>query len=316
MQTFLLKFTGLALIAGVLLFSACEEDPIVTNPLGPDIQLVADPGFVDGDTDVEIGSAFDVKVTIFTGDAKLQSLEIFQGTDKLDAARFTINGGAITSNNPFLITGADKDGATYEFRINPGTEIVGDINTYSFEVTDEAGETDAVDVLITTVAPPGTPIDMTLTGVLLNQAGPAGTGGLSLDDGLGTGSLATEAEIRDLGIDCTIPMGTENWRAQFGTVNGAVMVKVDATQVENFTFDNVDKKEAIQAAYDTGIALDDGISFSPTCVETAVTDASGDIAVDDMFVVLRDGVYYLIRVDEVNPVGGSNGDNIVFSIKY
>lgn len=315
MQTFLLKFTGLALIAGVLLFSACEEDPIVTTPLGPDIQLVADPGFVDGDTDVEIGSAFDVKVTIFTGDAKLQSLEIFQGTDKLATARFTINGGAITSNNPFLITGADKDGATYEFRINPGTEMVNDINTYSFEVTDEAGETDVVDVVITTVAPPGTPIDMTLTGILLNQAGPAGTGGLSLDDGQGTGSLNTAAEIRDMGIDCTIA-GAENWRAQFGTVNGAVMVKVDQDQVENFTFDNVDKKEAIQGAYDTGIALSDGISYSATCVETAVTDVSGAIAVDDMFVVLRDGVYYLIRVDEVNPVGGSNGDNIVFSIKY
>ncbi len=323
MQQFVLKLTGLALVMGVLLFSACEDNPIITDPLGPDIQLIADPGFVDASDDVEVGSAFDMKVTIFTGDAKLQSVEIFEGADKLPTDRFTINAGAITTNNPFLVTGADKDGATYEFRVNAGSQVVGDVTTYTVEVTDESGEKDAVDVVISTVAPPGTPVDMTITGVLLNQAGPVGTGGLDLDTGTGTGSADGDAEIRDLGIDCTIAVEMENWRALFGTVNGADMRQVDLSVVENFTFDGAGTKEAIQAAYDSGITLADGESQAPSCATTTVTDATASTpAVDDMFVIFANNTYYLIRIDEVNFVHSAvdpdvrNDDNFVFSIKF
>ena len=95
------------------------------------------------------------------------------------------------------------------------------------------------------------------------------------------------------------------------------MVKVDVSQLENFSFDDVTKKEVISDIYtNNGVALSDGVSQSPTCVETAVTDVSGDVAVDDLFVVFANSNYYLIRVDEINYVGGSNGDNFVFSIKY
>ena len=80
--------------------------------------------------------------------------------------------------------------------------------------------------------------------------------------------------------------------------------------------DNVDTKEAIVGAFDTGFSLDDGISTNANCDETTVTDVSGDIAVDDLFVVFANDTYYLLRVDEVNASGGDNADNIVFSIKY
>ncbi|MCB0639748.1 MAG: hypothetical protein KDC54_24155 [Lewinella sp.] len=323
MKNFLMKFTGLFAVAAVLFFSACEEDPITpTNPLGPDIQLVADPGFVDGDTDIEVGEGFAVKVQIFTGDAQLKSVQILLGSSKLPTSRFTIDGGAIASNNPFLITGADKDGVTYEIDINAGSEAVNDVNIYTIEVTDENNETDAVDVAITTVGPSGTALSGELTGVLLNQAGPVGTGGLNLDTGTGTGSADVSAEIRDLGIDCTIPNTSENWRAQFGTVNGAEMRKVDPAQLENFTFDNVGFKETILAAYDTGINLSNGISYAPNCDETTVTDVTGTVAAGDMFVVFANSTYYLLRIDEINYVHSAsdatvrNNDNFVFSIKF
>jgi hypothetical protein len=38
--------------------------------------------------------------------------------------------------------------------------------------------------------------------------------------------------------------------------------------------------------------------------------------VGDLFAVLADGVYYLIRIDEINTVANSNDDNYLISIKY
>lgn len=323
------NFIGLSLFVALSLFmtSCGDDDPV--NPagaLGPEITLEAGEGFLSTDSDVIIGNSFSVKLKVSKGDSALQSVKITYGSDNtnLPTDRFTINDGAITSNNPFLVPDIDKDGATYEIKINPGTEMVEDLNTYTFTVTDKLQKTAFTDIQIKTIAEPftGTPIDSTLTGVLFNQAGPSGTGGLDLDQGEGTGSSDASAEIRDLGIDCTIPVTQENWRRRFGTLNGATMVKVDATQVEGFTFDGVDKKEQIADAYNSGIDLADGISYADDCTETPVTDATEDVAEGDMFVVQKDGVNYLIRVDEVNYVHSAtnfdirNDDNYVFSIKY
>ncbi|MDV7398345.1 hypothetical protein RZS08_43475, partial [Arthrospira platensis SPKY1] len=98
---------------------------------------------------------------------------------------------------------------------------------------------------------------------------------------MGTGSAASEAEIRDLGIDCTInPAQQENWRSQIGSVNGTDMVKVNvAAQAEGFTFDKVETREVILAAYDTGIELADGVSTNAQCNETPVTDVSDPVVV-------------------------------------
>ncbi|MEZ4986183.1 MAG: hypothetical protein R2795_14285 [Saprospiraceae bacterium] len=318
MQKFVLKLAGMGLILSTLFFNSCGEDPIIENPLGPEIQFVSDPATLSGDADVIINQGFAVKIRLIKGDAALKSVEVQAGGIKVASSRLTINSGSVTSNNPFLITGADQDGATYTIDIaSAGTEAVNDITTYTFTVTDQDNRTDVVDLVITTIDEPGTPIAETLTGVLLNQAGPAGTGGLNLDNGDGTGSADGAAEIRDLGIDCTInPDNAENWRAQFGTVNGANMVKVDLTQVENFTFDGVSKIEEIEGAYTSGITLADGVSQNPSCVETVVTDVTGTVAVGDLFVVFANSKYYLIRVDEINAVSGSNGDNFKISIKY
>ncbi len=162
-----------------------------------------------------------------------------------------------------------------------------------------------------------TPLADTLNGVLFNQAGPAGTGGLDLDTGEGTGSTASESEIRDMGLDCTIPAPGLNWRRQIGTINDADMRAVDMTQVENFTFENVGSVEEIIGAYESGIDLADGESINcANTSTTAVTDVSEVLTAGDMFVVLSNGRYYLIRIDEVNETDMDNDDNYVISIKY
>jgi hypothetical protein len=323
MQKFLLNFAVFALTLSTVFLTSCgdDEDPTGgTNDLPPLARFETEAGFLTGDADVIVGESFSVRVNLQTGDAQLKTITVAQdGSTAPLSGRLAIvkpDGGSDT-NNPLLILADAKDGGTYDFTISPdGTEEVGTVREYTFTVEDDNGLTDAISLNITSVAPPGTPLDMTLSGVLLNQAGPAGTGGLNLDNGDGTGSADPDSEIRDMGIDCTIGGGDENWRAQFGTINGAVMIKVDKSQVESLTFDNVDTKEAIVGAFDTGFSLDDGISTNANCDETTVTDVSGDIAVDDLFVVFANDTYYLLRVDEVNASGGDNADNIVFSIKY
>ena len=328
MQKFVLKLAGLGLVLTALFFTACGDDPVVVDPLGPAITLAPDPGFLAGDSDVIINEDFSVRVRLSTGDAQLRDLVIMEGGSDLSTDRFTINGGAIVSNNPLAFFGTDKDGVTLDLTISPsGTEQVGDFITYAFTVTADDGEKASTDIVISIADVPGTPITTTLTGILFNQAGPAGTGGLDLDTGDGTGSSDASAELRDLGIDCTIPQTMENWRAQFGTVNGAEMVKVDQNQLENFNFDDVSITETIVDVYNNNsTALDNGISTNPQCDETTVTDVATGIAVNDLYIVFANDTYYLIRVDAINfvleddpntaGIFENNEDNYVLSVKF
>ena len=239
-------------------------------------------------------------------------------TDKLAASRFTIKGGALTSNNPLLIVGADKDGVTYEIDITPsGTEQVGDFITYTFTVTADDGEVASEDIVITIADLPGTPLTSDISGVLFNQAGPAGTGGLDLDTGTGTGSADADAEIRDLGLDCTMNPGTFNWLRQIGTVNGADMVRIDQTAIEGFDFATIDKKEPIADAFTTaGIALSDGTSTNCANGNETTVPNSSQVAEGDVFVVFANSNYYMIRVDAVNENDTNNEDNYELSIKF
>ena len=317
MKNFVLKLTGLGLVMVALFFSSCGDDPIVIDPLGPDVTFVSDPGFLSADSEVIIGETFSVKVRLSKGDAQLKTLSINEGSDKLATSRFTINSGATTSNNPLLILGADKDGVTYSIDIAPSaTAMVGDFTTYTFIVADDSNETDQVDIVINTTAPLTTPLTSTIPGVLFNQAGPAGTGGLDLDTGDGTGSANANAEIRDLGLNCNMAPGTFNWLKKIGTINGAVMVRVDATQLEGFTFAGVDNKEIVKDAYDTGIALTAGTSTNCANGATTTVQHTADVAVGDVFAVFANNKYYLFRVDEVNENNTGNGDNYVLTIKF
>lgn len=316
MQKFLMKFAFFASVLSLVFATSCTDEPAEdetpVNPLPPIIRFVDEAGFLSADSEVSAGETFKVKVSADIGDSPLNAITVNLDGAALSTDNFEVV-GIDPLNNPFLVTGDDKNGATFEISITASADF-DKVETYEFTVQDEDQLTDAVSLTITTT---GEPISTTITGVLFNQAGPAGTGGLDLDTGNGTGSSDTDAEIRDLGVDCTIDQNTtENWRAQIGTINDADMVKVDVSQVEGFTFDSANTKDIITAAYNSGIALVDGISTSATCVETAVTDVSDVVVAGDLFVVFANGTYYLIQVDAVNTVFGSNDDNYELSIKF
>lgn len=316
MQKLLLSLAGLALVFTVILSTGCNPDEgEPTDPTGPDARFVTESGYLDGNAEVVAGETFKIKVSLLTGDNKLQSVTIYEDDVKLGTNFFTINNGALTSNNPFLIVGTDKDGVTYEFEIST-VNTVGAVRTYEVEVADENGLKDVVSLTITSKAPPTTPIEMSLTGVLLNQAGPVGTGGLNLDNGQSTASDSPAAEIRDVGIDCNQP-NASNWRKQIGTVNGAEMRRVRPDMVENFSFANATNKEIILAAFDTGSAIGD-TNQAIDCLGNAVTvtDMTLPLVVGDMFTVKANNKIYLIKVDAINVTTNDNDDNYLFSIKY
>jgi len=327
MTKLFLKLSGVAFILTLLIATGCEDDPVV-NPLAPEILFESGAGFVSTDTTLSGNTtSITVRVTANVGDNPLNTLTFLVEGVEVSGANIgdyiksiTSNGTAITPNNPMLITDANKNGGTWDIEIALFGQTVDETVNYGFEVADEAGERALVDIDVT-LFDPGTPLNNELSGVLLNQAGPAGTGGLDLDTGDGTGSSDAASEIRDLGIDCTIdPANAENWRAQIGTINGANMVKVDPALLgEGFSFAEVKTLEAIVEAYDANLAdnsLEDGVSQNAQCDETAVTDVSDPAVVGDIFSVLSGGKYYLIQIDEVNAISSSNGDNYVISIKY
>lgn len=277
-------------------------------------------------TEVDGGATVTFTVTAEKGTNDLQSLTVTEDgavmTDRYTITEY-IDAG-ITLNNPQLLTGNDVNNFVYTVNITVPSEnqVPTEDEDYFYSVTIADNKTlSATEELTITVfgedePDPGTPTTFEETGVLLNQAGPSGTGGLDLDVANGgTGSQDAAAEIRDLGIDCTIGGGNENWRGLFGTVNGADMRQVDLSQVENFTFETATTVEIITGAYDSGIQLGDDVSTNANCDETTVTDVAQP-NVGDLYVVESAGTYYLLRVDEINFVAGGNGDNYVFSIKY
>ncbi|MEN0002892.1 MAG: hypothetical protein AAF798_02065 [Bacteroidota bacterium] len=332
MQNPFLKFASLVLVVAAVFITGCgeDEDPIPGggNDLPPIVRFETGTGFLTFDADIEVGSPFSVQLTGVAGDGDLSSLRVTENgatvsTSNLNMVITVTSTSEVISNNPLSLN-AFPSGFTFDITFSGASKVVGDVSEYVFTLTDANSLTANVSLTITTVAPPGTPLDMELNGILLNQAGPSGQGALDLDTGMstGTGSAGVNSELRDMGIDCTIPVATENWVAQFGTINGAVMRKVDASQLEDFTFDKVDTKEVIVDAYNTGTELGNAVSTAPDCSEITVTDVATAPAVGDMYVVFANDTYYLIEVDEINILHSAtvpterNIDNFVFSIKY
>ena len=323
MTKLLLKLSGVAFILTLLIATGCEDDPVV-DPLGPEITYQNADGFIFSDTSLAADiTSFNVRIQANIGDNPLRTLTFLVNGTAVSGAdinnyikSFTSNGSSITPNNPLLIADANTNGGIWEAEIVPFGQMEDEMVSYAFQVEDEVGES-AIASIDVTLVNQGTPIDEEINGVLFNQAGPTGTGGLDLDTGTGTGSADADSEIRDLGLDCTIPAPGFNWRRQIGTINGADMRAVDASQIENFTFDNVRNKEEIEAAYDAGDTLANGESVNcATSATTPVTDVSNEVATGDMFVILSNGTYYLIRIDAVNETGADNNDNYELSIKY
>jgi len=287
------KLAVLAMVFSVFTFTSCEEEPTI-DPKGPSISFVSEAGYLDGDAELQAGESFSVKVTLEQGDEALKTLTIWAGADQLDVNDFTIVGQ--TSNNPFLIIGAGT-AVTYDITIQ-AKDVVGDVTTYAFEVADDASRTAEVSLAITIAAPLTTPTNVEYTAVVLNNFSGPNFGSLDLDTGVAVSSSSADGDIQDKGINLALPAAT-NWYQQIKPKNGAAMRIPDAGQVENFSFENANTREMLEAAWDTGA----------DAAETAV------LAEGDLFMVLIGEDYYLVEVGEIYVDPAANGDYYKLNVK-
>ncbi len=319
MKKFLLYFATGMLFLSLIITTGCTEDEPGGGgvDIAPLVIITSSPAATVQDQDAIV--TFTVEVT--KGTQVLNTLTITEDGVNVDASRLTFTGIG-TANNPQLITGSDIDGLTWDVTLNVHDAF--DTRTYEVIASDKGGLTDSETFNITVEDPiVTTPLDTTITGVLFNQAGDAGRGSLDLDEGLSAGVTTTgqttpaEAEIRDMGLDCTIPAPGFNWRRQIGAFNGTEVRMVDLTQVENFTFDGVNDVESIQNAFDTGFTYsEDDATNCSSGTSVTVQHVSPELAVGDLIVVLKGSKYYLIRVDDLTETGMDNDDFYTFSIKY
>ncbi len=248
---------------------------------------------------VEPNSLYSVKISATPVSGRLASISVYQdGTLISDVSRLEFAGNDFDSN-PYELPEALKDGFVEEtlfIRVQDSGESV-----YRVLITDEFGNSSEFTKTIN-AGTSGTPVS-TIVGVLLNQAGPAGTGGLDLDNGNSTGSADLDAEIRDMGID-NGPIA-DNWLQQIAGVNGSVVKQLIAGQnglLESFSFGNVSVREEIIAVHDNN-----GIDFSG--------GVSNTVLVGDVFSVENNGRYYLLQVTNINVTTDDNNDSYTFDVK-
>ena len=298
------------LAVALMVFSGCSEDePLGTSnpvPQGPSIRLVSDAGFIAGDAEINLGELVNVKVSVLPGDEDLRSIKIQEDGVNLATDRFVIENGDIASNNPFLVTGANTSGGDYEIEITP-VDVPLETHTYTIEVTDGANMTAAVSFSITVT---GTPVSE-ITGVLLNQGGPAGQGGLNLNDGSSTGTSSSDptsatAHIKDEGINTDLVLA-DNWRQQISAINGSVIRTPGATMPEGFSYENITTREALIAAFDVADDL-----TQKNADDELVSEM---VQVGDVFLVQNGSDYWILETTAVNVTMADNADNYEFSIK-
>lgn len=313
MQKFFLRTVGLVLLTGTLIFNACTPDDGTDggggSDVAPQISLVSESGFISDNAQVDAGVPFKVKIRVTAGSNDVSAVKVLEEGVALPTSRFTINGGAITTNNPFVV---EKKGAIYELTINvhDGFQVT---KRYTFEVTDSKQLKDDVVIDITTK---GTALTELVGKLLLNQDGPAGQGGLDLDTGESVGSVASStgnpavdtsykrAEINDEG---NVSASNSTWRQVISPTNGAAVRYIDKGKLpETFSFETVKTQEEIIGAFDSGIKF----------TQVGGDFESNKLAVGDTFTVkTADNRYFIIKVTKITTTTNDNNDYYTFSIK-
>lgn len=241
--------------------------------------------------DAQAGSASLTHIAVAEGDALVQDIGRLYFGDSSTA--FT--------DNPHPLSAEDQSGFVKDLYIRiPEMGRTLDYRVYLIDATEEGSFFD----FTVESADPLTLIQ----GVLFNAAGPAGTGGLDLDDGASTGSDDILAEIKDEGINLDLP-NADNWKRQIGGVDGAELRYVIAGQngvAESFSFESTRNQTEIVAAFDNGIGF--------VSENLAGLRISNIIHPDDVFAVKDGESYYLIKIQEVNTTSGDNGDHYVIDI--
>nr|HMU04829.1 hypothetical protein [Saprospiraceae bacterium] len=190
-------------VAFSVFFTSCQEDAVA-----PGLELVSANGIVSSDVTLRAGEDFTVQLKGTKTDNDLRTITVQEAGVNIALDRLSLNA------NPTLLTGTNASGFE-EFLIAIRAHEDGSTKTYSFILEDTEGNKTTKSIAITTEV--GTNADV-LMGVLFNQGGTTGRGGLDLDNGVGTGSMDAAAELRDEGINLGLPLAS-NWLQQVSGVN-------------------------------------------------------------------------------------------------
>ena len=307
MKKILWIFSSALLLSVAVLSTGCGEDDGGGSKLAPVVTLV------DGPTPATVVAESETEVVVTISASKgtdaLKTVTVYEGTEKVSIDHLTIDGADAAANPVLIVTPTDV--MTWEIGIHVHAEA--GIATYSVVVEDEGGLSDEVEFDVTVEAA----LEDELTGVLFNQAGPAGFGGLDLDTGAGTGSADASAELRDMGIDSLAGSG-DNWRKRIGGINGVEVRYAGNGTVE---FGDIASKDAIVALYDGATDFQSADSYTGGNIDQwGSYKVSGIVEEGDVFVVYKsaDEKYYLVIVDTIveNTTLGNNTDNYTVFIKF
>lgn len=257
-------------------------------------------------------------LTINPGQLFSELFIVKNGTTSLNTVEVSINDASVTdlsqlfygdlqtpfTSNPLTIPMTDINNFNKNIFFRAPNEV--GIYIYKVKFTDLSGLSSEV-LLPVTVGKRVT----SLEGVLFNQAGPVGRGGLDLDTGVSTGSSNASAEIRDEGIDLGRPVAN-NWRQQISGINGSEiksLVKGENGLSENFSFEDIVISEQLLPLWQNGK------SFTQKSSD-GMRDVSDVVVAGDIFVVKNGDKYYLILVRNVVVTSDDNTDNYVLDIKF
>lgn len=251
------------------------------------------------------GTSFTMLVRANQGSSPINSITVLEdGIIIEDITRLAANGTPFPGN-PWVFT----DGLeALEAEITIRTNEDGNDHTYQVVIGDanEANALVSIDVIAQAT---GTDLTNSLTGkLLLNQAGPAGTGGIDLFTGESTGSSDANAHLRDEGIDLASEVAS-NWKRQISAINGSTIRIVDPfEQPEGFSFGAIQFKEEVQSLFETGRDL-----ITQNDVGRFVTPF---VLVGDIFAVQQGDTFFLVEVTNLNVTEIDNDDFYELSIKY
>ncbi|HRG19611.1 MAG TPA: hypothetical protein PLQ57_01225 [Saprospiraceae bacterium] len=238
------------------------------------------------------GTDYGFKFSVTTGSAPLSKISVKEnGVIITDVSRLKFDGVPFFSNPEFLPS--DKVDGFVSNAVSVVLPTTIGKWQYTFTFTDTLGG--ATEYVVDAYV--GTKLDFVASGVLLNAAGPQGTGGLDLDMGISTGSDDAEAEIKDEGIDAALPLAS-NWKQKISAAGSAELRRV----IQIIDISDIYVKEQILNYWNLG---------SPVTGPTP-----NKVLVNDIFVVKKDDRYYFLQIDKVTVSPTDNSDKFEVSIKW
>ena len=235
---------------------------------------------------------FGVMATV--GSTPIASIAVYEDGDLIEDLNRLRYNGTTFATNPQDVPEADKQGFSADVILRVHANA-GETKTYTFEVKDEAGNSATQDVTITT----GTNLSGEFTAVVLNNAaGPNPDGGLDLYNGIAVSVNSDQAQIVDQGIDISLP-NASNWLQQVAPSNGAQLALPDPNAPETFSYENVNSREGIVAAFESG----------------TIVSESNELAEGDLLIVKNDNDYFLLEVTEITVTTNNNLDSYTFNVK-